>query len=48
MSGVSQTLPLGYAELLSDIKLTRALPENLGSSLPSIEQIERELQGDEA
>jgi hypothetical protein len=49
-----------HAELMAKIKdlpkpigvsgyeLTRALPENLGSSLPSIEEIERELQGDEA
>ncbi|MFO0108604.1 MAG: DUF1016 domain-containing protein, partial [Burkholderiales bacterium] len=33
---------------VSSYELTRALPENLGSSLPSIEEIERELQGDEA
>jgi hypothetical protein len=33
---------------VSGYELTRALPENLGSSLPSIEEIERELQGDEA
>jgi len=32
---------------VSSYELTRALPENLGSSLPSIEEIERELQGDE-
>lgn len=30
---------------VSSYELTRALPENLESSLPSIEQIERELQG---
>jgi len=33
---------------VSSYELTRALPENLESSLPSIEQIERELQGGEA
>jgi predicted nuclease of restriction endonuclease-like (RecB) superfamily len=33
---------------ISSYELTRALPENLESSLPSIEQIERELQGDKA
>ena len=33
---------------VSSYELTRALPENLESSLPSIEQIERELQGDQA
>jgi hypothetical protein len=29
---------------VSDYELTRALPENLKSSLPSIEEIEAELQ----
>lgn len=33
---------------VSSYELTRALPRNLESSLPSIEQIERELQGGEA
>lgn len=33
---------------ISSYELTRALPENLESKLPSIEQIERELQGGEA
>jgi predicted nuclease of restriction endonuclease-like (RecB) superfamily len=33
---------------VSSYELTRALPEKLGSSLPSIEEIERELQGGEA
>jgi hypothetical protein len=33
---------------VSSYELTRALPENLRTSLPSIEQIERELQGGEA
>jgi len=49
-----------HAELMAKVKdlskpigvsiyeLTRALPQNLGTSLPSIEQIERELQGGEA
>jgi len=33
---------------VSSYELTRALPKNLESSLPSIEQIERELQGGQA
>jgi predicted nuclease of restriction endonuclease-like (RecB) superfamily len=39
-----KTQPMGIAEY----KLVEALPENLKTNLPSIEQIERELQGDEA
>jgi len=38
-----KTQPMGIAEY----KLREALPESLESSLPSIEQIERELQGGE-
>ena len=34
--------PLG----ISDYELTRALPENLKSSLPTVEEIEAELGGD--
>ena len=39
-----KTQPMGIAEY----KLRESLPEELQTSLPSIEQIERELQGDEA
>jgi hypothetical protein len=38
-----KTQPMGIAEY----KLRESLPESLESSLPSIEQIERELQGGE-
>ncbi len=37
-----KTQPMGIAEY----KLQEALPETLETNLPSIEQIERELQGD--
>lgn len=39
-----RTQPMGIAEY----KLLESLPEHLQTNLPSIEQIERELQGDEA
>ena len=39
-----KTQPMGIAEY----KLVESLPENLKTNLPSIEQIERELQGDKA
>ncbi|MBU2812263.1 DUF1016 domain-containing protein [Acidithiobacillus thiooxidans] len=39
-----KTQPMGIAEY----KLVEALPEHLKTNLPSIEQIERELQGDKA
>jgi len=41
---MSQTIhnPIG----ISDYELTRALPENLKSSLPTVEEIEAELGGD--
>jgi hypothetical protein len=38
-------LPQPVAKLLSECELTRALPENLRSSLPSIEELEAELGG---
>jgi len=39
-----KTQPMGIAEY----QLAQSLPENLKTNLPSIEQIERELQGDKA
>lgn len=39
-----KTQPMGIAEY----KLVESLPENLKTNLPSIQQIERELQGDKA
>jgi len=38
-------LPQSVAKLPSGCELTRALPENLRSSLPSIEELEVELSG---
>ena len=38
-------LPQPVAKLPSEYELTRALPENLKSSLPSIEELEAELSG---
>ncbi|MBW6480789.1 MAG: hypothetical protein K0B37_15275 [Bacteroidales bacterium] len=38
-------LPQHVAKLPYDCKLTRALPDNLKSSLPSIEELEAELSG---
>ena len=38
-------LPQPVAKLSSECELTRALPEKLRSSLPSIEELEAELSG---
>ena len=38
-------LPQHVAKLPSECELTRALPENLRSGLPSIEELEAELGG---
>ena len=42
---IDSFLPQPVAKLPSECELTRTLPENLKSSLPSIEELEAELGG---